>query len=153
MREMLIHRPFVLLAASLILGIVAPTNLFAAFLLIGLLIVVRDVRPCLACAIGFAAGVLLAPATARVLFPKTWVDIDATVVSVPRLYPTEKVAQVRVGSANLMLSGPPDLSVALGQTIRIQGNAKPLAEGSQRLADRGIQGRIWADRAVVVREA
>lgn len=153
MRETILHRPLALAASGLVLGVIAVNNLFAAITLLFLLVFLRNLRASLVCACAFAIGAVIAPRIELAMFPKQFINTDATVVSVPKLYTTETVAEIRTGNAHLMMSGPPDLHVAIGQRIHIKGNVKPLAEGSSRLADRGIQGRIWVDRLTVLEQS
>ncbi len=153
MRQMLSHRPLVLVAAGLVLGILAIQNWAAALLLLLLLLLLRELRACLICVLAFLVGAIITPATTHVIFPKQWIDSDARVLSVPKLYPTEKVALVQVGDNKLMLSCPNDVPLQLGQVIHIHAEAKPLDDTSNRLADRGIFGRIRANRILIVKNA
>jgi ComEC/Rec2-related protein len=144
-RESIIHRPLVPAAAGMILGVAAANNWFTALLLLALLALLKDLRSSLICAAAFAIGAILAPNIDRASFPKQFLNANATVISVPKLYREETVAQIRVGDVLLMMGGPPTIEVELGDVIHIRGYAKPLAVGSERLADRGIAGRIWVD--------
>jgi len=153
MREILSKRPLVLSAAGLVLGILAVQSWAAAFLLLCMLLLVRDVRPCLIIVFGLLLGAAIAPTSSRAIFAKQIVDANARVLSVPKLYPTEKVAIVQVGNNKLMLSCPANVSLQLGQIVHLHGEAKPFGVGSNRLADRGIVGRIRSERISVVQDA
>ena len=153
MRESLINRPLVLFAVALILGIVSLSNLAAILLLLALIVPLRHLKSALICAVAFLAGAAVGPTINRPIFAKQWLDSNATVASVPKPYATETTAEIRIGNNKLMLSGSPALRIALGQTIRIRGEVKPLTEGSNRLADRGIIGRIWSDHVSIVAQA
>jgi len=128
MREMLIHRPLVLFAICLILGIVAVTNWVAAILLLAMVLAVRHLKSSAICIIAFLIGAIMGPTPNRPIFAKHWIDTDATVISVPRLYPTEVSAQIEVQGMKLTLSGPATLPIALGQTIHVKGDVKSLDE-------------------------
>src|SRR5579885_3195170 len=150
MRETLIHRPMVLAAIGLLLGVCTLQNMFAIALVVGALAFFRNVKACLICAAAFLLGAFFAPSTAKVFFPTQWLKAQATVIGVPSRYSNETIAEIRIANTNLLLSGPPDLPLALGETIKIQGDVQPLAEASQRLSDRGIEGRIWVERIQVI---
>jgi ComEC/Rec2-related protein len=153
MREVFIRRPLILAALGLVLGIVAAAHWVAALLLFVLLLLVRELRAAAICAVAFTFGVLLAPPVISPLLSKQWLDAEVRVSSVPRPYPTETVAEIEVKGEKLMMSGPPNLHIELGQEIHIRGRVQPLDEGSNRLADRGIRGRIWVNGVTATRPA
>lgn len=142
MREMLIHRPLVLLAIGLILGILALTNLVAVLVVLGLLLLLRGARATCIVAVGFLAGALLTPEKPVVLSDQIWVDAPARVTSVPRLYRDQTVAQISMGHAKLSMALPKGQNVYLRDRIHIRGVAKPLSEGSDRLLNEGVVGRL-----------
>jgi len=154
MRELLVHRPLMLLATGLVLGVAAVNHWFAIALLIALLAFLRALKPGIACALGFCLGAALAPGTHAAMFPKQWIDVEARVVSVPKLYSDEISATIETRNGiRLQMGGAPTLHFGIGDTVHVKGDAKPLAVGSERLADRGISGRLWADQLKVIAPA
>ena len=129
-------------AVGLILGVAAVQNWLACALLACIVVALMHLRSGLICAAAFALGCLISPAPSQSLAEQQWVDLDATVASVPLTYPTESVSEISSGSDRLMMSAPADSRLVLGERIRVRGLARPLGEGSLPLANRGIVGRI-----------
>ena len=153
MRTFLIHRPLVVSALGLLLGVAAMRSLFASVLLLALLVFMQNLRSAVVCAVAFVLGFVLSPPSPQVLASRQWVDLDATVATVPLLYPTETVAEISIGQTRLMVSAPLGAHLVLGERIHVRGVAKPLSEGSQYLSNRGIVGRIAPTSISVIGEA
>lgn len=138
LRRELAHRPLVLAAVSLCVGLTAvlhPANL----LFLSLLLLARRPVPV---ALAFVLGLTLAPRPAPILPSATWVDGTATVLTVPSEESDGLVADVRVGAHRWRTLFPPNALVSRGDEWRVRGQAKPLGEAAEGGRMRGVEGRL-----------
>lgn len=142
LRDQITSRPLVVLAVGLICGLAAAENLIAGALLLGFVLLLRQRRTAAIAAAGFALGAILAPQAATPLLRTQWIDGTATVITVPRLYPTQTTCQIQFRDLKLSLAAPRETKLSLQDRIQIRGLAKPLPEGSERLLGRGTVGVI-----------
>ncbi len=138
LRRELAHRPLVLAAGALAIGLTAvlhPANL--VFLL--LLGVARRPVPV---ALAFVLGLTLAPRPAPILPAALRTDGVATVLSVPSETPYGPAADILMDGHRWRAGFPPGALVTRGETWRLAGVAKPVGEAADAQRLRGIEGRI-----------
>lgn len=137
-RREMAHRPLLLAAVALCIGLTAvqhPANLLF------LLPLLWPSRPT-PVAVAFLLGLTLAPRQAPLLIWPLWLDGKAAVQSVP--------AESREGLAvDVLLNGhrwravfPRNTSMSRGEIWLVRGRAKPLSEVSDPLRMKGIEGKV-----------
>lgn len=138
LRRELAHRPLVLVAVALVVGLTAVLHPLNLVFLLPLLFARRPAPVALA----FVLGLTLAPRPVPILPAATWVDGAATVLSVPSEVPDGLVADVRVGEHRWRVLFPAEARVSRGDVWQVRGLAKPLGEAAEAQRLRGIEGRL-----------
>ena len=137
-RRELAHRPLVLAAAGLCVGLTAVLHPLNLVLLLPLLWARRPS----AVALAFVLGLALAPRPAPVLPSARWVEGAATVLSVPAEASYGLSADVRIDGHRWGAVFPKEAVVVRGDIWRLAGVAKPLGEASEGARLRGVEGRL-----------
>ncbi len=138
LRRELGHRPLVLAAVALCVGLTAVLHPLNLLLLVPLFFARRPGPVALA----FVLGLALAPRPAPVLPAAGWADGTATVLSVPSQTPYGLVADVGMDGHRWRATFPSDTLVTRGETWRLRGVTKPLGEAAEAQRSRGIEGRL-----------
>lgn len=141
LRRELHHRPLVLCAAALCVGLSAVTHPANLLFLLPLL---WPQRP-LEIALAFVLGLVLAPHPTPLLEGPTWVSGEATIVSVPVEETNSTTAFVELDGHRWQASFLPDTVVVRGERWQLKGLAKPLDERVDRLRLRGVEGSLYPD--------
>ena len=138
LRRELAHRPLVLMAVALCVGLTAVLHPLNLAFLAPLLVARRPVPVALV----LLLGLTLAPRPAPILPGARWVDGSATVLGVPSETPYGLAADVDVDRHRWRTSFPGDAAVSRGEVWAVKGLAKPLGEAGEGLRLRGIEGRL-----------
>lgn len=138
LRRELAHRPLVLAALALCVGLTAVLHPLNLVLLVPLALARRPVPVALA----FVLGLTLAPRPVPILPAARWIDAEATVLSVPMDAPYGLLADVTAGGHRWRATFPRGAAVSRGGVWRIKGLAKPLGEASEGQRLRGVEGRL-----------
>jgi competence protein ComEC len=138
LRRELSHRPLVLMAVALCVGLTAVLHPLNLLFLLPLLVAKRPVSIALA----FLAGLTLAPRPVAVITAPCWVNGQATILSVPYRVEGGQAADVQVGRRKLRALFPFNAVVSRGEVWQLQGKATPLGEAAEGLALKGVQGRL-----------
>ncbi len=138
LRRELAHRPLVLAALALCVGL---TVVLHPLSLLGLpaLLLVRRPWPV---ALAFVLGLTLAPHPVESLRASEWVRGPATVLSVPYEAPEGLLADVAMQGRRFRARFPREALVSRGDVWRLEGSAKPLSEAAEPLALKGIEGKL-----------
>ncbi|MBC8063519.1 MAG: ComEC/Rec2 family competence protein [Chlorobia bacterium] len=168
MGEVLRNRPLLSLTAGLLIGLTLREYLWNAILLVPLFALLKAPRPCLVLCAGFLIGALLSPAIPQKGVQSTrYIESEARIVSVPRVYPNRIAYEIEVQGHRLVVTDARQADRSLGDQLRVAGLVKPLREGSEAyLLSKGIVGRFspvrigvlsegpsWSRMALQVREA
>lgn len=138
LRRELGHRPLVLAAVALCVGLSAVLHPVNLLFLLPLLIARRPVPV----ALSFLLGLALAPRPAAILERPIWVNGPATVVGVPFRSHGGLAADVVVEGHKLRALLLPETIISKGEIWALTGEAMPLSEASEALAWKGIEGRL-----------
>ncbi|RYG20748.1 ComEC/Rec2 family competence protein [bacterium] len=138
LRRELYHRPLVLAAVALCVGLTALLHPINLIFLLPLLVARRPVPVALA----FLVGLTLAPRPVALLSEPCWINGRVTILSVPYHVEGGQAADVQTGKLKLRALFPNDATVSRGEVWQVQGKATPLGEAAEGLALKGIEGRL-----------
>lgn len=143
MGDALRNRPILILAIGLILGITLREYSWN-LLLISIPAYLVGWRRSAILLFGIGIGVFLAPQIPKSGIEKTqYLEMEASVSSVPRLYPEQIVYELDVGDYRLTAREPRSSSRVYGDRLFVRGLAKPLRDGTDDyLLAKGIVGRF-----------
>jgi ComEC/Rec2-related protein len=137
LRRELGHRPLVLAAVALCIGLSArlfPVNLI-------FLVPLLAARRPWPVAIALLLGIALSPKPAALLTP-SWLKGQATVVGVPFLTKGGLAADVVIDGKKVRAILPAATVISRGDVWQMEGKANPLSEASEALSWKGISGRF-----------
>lgn len=134
----LAHRPLVLAALALCVGL---TALLHPLHLLFLLPLLWFRRP-LPVALALVLGLTLAPRPVPLLNAPYWANGEARVLSVPSAAPDALVADVEIGGRRLRAVFPLETPMSRGDVWRLQGRVTPLSEASESIRTKGIEGSL-----------
>jgi ComEC/Rec2-related protein len=146
MRAELESRPFVILAAGLILGLTFSRQPINVLFVVALVWVVTGLRARILMAAALVAGSLLSPGPSPPpILDSQFIDTTWKVETLPKLTPFGQRCEIGHGAVRLMMTYDGPIRLCPGALIHLKGVAQPPVEGmEQYFASHDLIGRIQA---------
>ncbi len=151
MRAELEHRPLLIAAAALTLGLVMPRELPLVLLWLAGFFFLRSMPSRALWSVAALLGVLLAPEPPGVgVTENVYVDREATVAAVPDERPDFTFTLFDFGSMKVMVILPPHFHLDLGDRVHVRGVITPLNESSDaHWLEQGVLGHLTLEAGQV----